>query len=139
MRMSSRAGSRVVIAVVAVILQGGSACTPQACSLAGCQNGILVDLDESFVTQAEGWASLRVCVERDCLEQELATGVAMPPSIFLPFTDLRQEGPVVFTLEVFDELGMVVQERSGRAKLEWVQPNGPDCPPRCVQDRVSVS
>lgn len=123
--------TRVRVVLLASITTGGFAgCTtgPQGCTLIGCSDGIAIDID--------GIVSAQVTVEI------LVDGVVVGQTLCA-----TSQGNCLVVLEDFvpDELTVRVTGVDSSAEETFTptymenQPNGPDCPPICLQALIEMT
>ncbi|HEX2094696.1 MAG TPA: hypothetical protein VHG28_19985 [Longimicrobiaceae bacterium] len=102
---------------------------PGACTLIGCESGLAVELVGAPAGPYRIEAYVREDGPRqvfDCPDPARCLGEAF----FAGFT------PEVVTIRVTTASGTVT--RTFRPEYRKSRPNGPDCPPECVQARVRV-
>ena len=109
---------------------GGPGTTPRICTEIGCRSGVTFHLGEL----PESARRARVCVRDRC--RTVAAGDRGPEQLFVPTPDVRIEREVPVSVHVGGSGGArpIVSEIDVRMRAE--RPNGPGCPPRCLQAHV---
>jgi len=107
-----------------------SACDPitgQVCTLVGCDDQLVVNVegafDSSFTVRMSFPGSAPVeaaCSEGSCM---VVSGGAAPSEV---------------TIEVLDDSGAVVYTATASPEYQVFEPNGPDCPPSCLQAELTL-
>jgi hypothetical protein len=135
---------RTLLAVpVAVLLLGGSGCSPFGCTDAGCESGVRFALDRNLVMDAK--YRVVACVDDECAEGVLQVGNgadgtdralalvigAEQDTIFYRLGESQVRGTHDVSLTVHAADGELLVAWEGTAEFQRMQPNGPLCDPTC--------
>lgn len=135
---------------MAVVLLGGSGCSPFGCTDAGCESGVLFTLDRNLVLDTV--YRVEVCVEDRCVEGDLQVGSgadgtdgplslvigAFEDSVFYRLGERQVRGTHDVSLTVHAADGELLVEWEGTAEFNRTQPNGPFCEPTCWLAEVTA-
>lgn len=117
----------LLFAPLAVLLAGCPPTSPRACTLIGCTDGLGVEV--SGAPAGPYRIELEVPGEAQRRVFRCDTPGACAPAFF-------EVTPEVATVHLVTAAG--TRSQQVRPAYNVTQPNGPDCPPRCRQARVTV-
>ena len=110
----------------------GSLTGERACTLIGCESGLTVHLATLPAAPFRVEVAPRAGVGQPVYVYECATSAACGPNLFFPGFIAEQ---VVVTVRV----GAAARTTTiSQVTYERFRPNGPDCPPECLQSTVTA-
>ena len=119
-------GLLVRVVLLAALL--GSSCTPN-CKSAGCFSGILVELAQRRLADAE---AITVCLDDKCATVPITTA-----SVQMMLPDVKSSGPHETTIDLSSRSGALTRLFSGPLEYTRQQPNGKGCQPVCYFARYA--
>lgn len=106
----------------------------RACTLIACGPGMRIDLRRL----PDDARAVRVCIRGACgdaqpIAQPATVTASLPPAV-------RRDGAVVgVAVRVLDDEGKVIDRMAGSTEVRRTLPNGPGCPPTCLQARLGLA
>lgn len=120
----------------------GSGTSLQACSKAGCSDGVTYSISEDLSASWPRPLIIETCVDQYCSTREVPTDREVNhyyTQVTLEPGTLNRDSEHRTSIRVTDEAGRVLLERSDTVRLNTTAPNGFECGPVCGQGGIEVT